>query len=315
MILHTFNIRDREVNLEIGLWFLFGVSFDSPTLAFMFGPLELNFYPVQAKAEWDWLYRRFHIWRRYWLVLNTDSQLLFGVLPYADHLAFYFGLFELSIERGCHCCWPGSERYRDERKLKWKSQVVRGTFADRTFDVDFWQSEGDETIFDAAWEMVQLADQAKGSPVADKPPFRELLRLLKKHRTRYLIVGDYGVMKHTEPIYTDQMDIWIEPTPKNAKRAHRALVEFGASMPELTVDELAQPHKVFRFGVVPARVDVATTIDAVAFPEAWKNRAESALDGIPVFVISLQDLIRNKAASNLDTDRLHLKRLRKYGRR
>jgi hypothetical protein len=35
------------------------------------------------------------------------------------------------------------------------SRVVRGGFPDREFDVVFWQEQGDEAIFDAAWEMVQ----------------------------------------------------------------------------------------------------------------------------------------------------------------
>jgi len=25
---------------------------------------------------------------------------------------------------------------------------------DRTFDLDFWQAQGDEAIFDAAWQMI-----------------------------------------------------------------------------------------------------------------------------------------------------------------
>jgi hypothetical protein len=56
-----------------------------------------------------------------------------------------------------------------------------------------------------------------------------------------------------------------------------------------------------------------TTIDAVTFIEAWKNRVETHLSGIPISIISLQDLIRNKEAASRDTDQLHLKRLRSYG--
>jgi hypothetical protein len=65
--------------------------------------------------------------------------------------------------------------------------------------------------------------------------------------------------------------------------------------------------------MAPARVDVMTTIDAVTFIEAWKNRVETHLSGIPISIISLQDLIRNKEAASRDTDQLHLKRLRSYG--
>jgi predicted nucleotidyltransferase len=197
------------------------------------------------------------------------------------------------------------------------SRVIRGAFPDRRFDVDFWQQQGDEAIFEAAWELVGLAAEIKGSrlePEARFPDFtKDLLRLFNQHRVRCLIVGGYAVMKYTEPFYTKDMDIWVEPEAENAKRAYRALVEFGAPMADLTADDLTQPHVVFQFGMAPARVDVMTTIDAVTFPEAWKNRVETHLSGIPISIISLQDLIRNKEAASRDSDRLHLKRLREYG--
>ena len=39
------------------------------------------------------------------------------------------------------------------------SRVVRGEFPDRQFDVDFWQQQGDEAIFSAAWDMVLMSEE------------------------------------------------------------------------------------------------------------------------------------------------------------
>lgn len=194
------------------------------------------------------------------------------------------------------------------------SRVVRGGFPDREFDVTFWQQRGDEAIFEAAWEMVGLAEEFKGSNVELKPDFKDLLRLLNHNKVSYLIVGGYAVMKYTEPFYTKDMDIWIDPAPENATRAYAALVKFGAPLAGLTVHNLTQPHVVFQFGMAPVRVYVMTTIDAVTFPEAWKDRVETHLSDIPIYAISLQHLIRNKEAANRDSDRLHLERLLKYGK-
>jgi hypothetical protein len=33
----------------------------------------------------------------------------------------------------------------------------RARFPDRSFDIEFWQVQGDEAIFAAAWEMVEGA--------------------------------------------------------------------------------------------------------------------------------------------------------------
>ncbi len=44
---------------------------------------------------------------------------------------------------------------------KWKTRLVRGEFPGRDFDMEFWQEQGDEAIFRAAWEMVELAQELK----------------------------------------------------------------------------------------------------------------------------------------------------------
>jgi hypothetical protein len=44
---------------------------------------------------------------------------------------------------------------------KWKTRLVEGSFPDREFDIDFWQEQGAEAIFSAAWEMVELAEEIK----------------------------------------------------------------------------------------------------------------------------------------------------------
>src|SRR5581483_2393452 len=44
---------------------------------------------------------------------------------------------------------------------EFKTRVVRGKPADRLFDIEFWQSQGDEAIFAAAWEMICMVEQSK----------------------------------------------------------------------------------------------------------------------------------------------------------
>ena len=42
---------------------------------------------------------------------------------------------------------------------KWKTRLVERGFPNRSFDIEFWQEQGDEAIFAAAWEMVELAEE------------------------------------------------------------------------------------------------------------------------------------------------------------
>jgi hypothetical protein len=55
----------------------------------------------------------------------------------------------------------GSREFRAHRCApNWKTRLVEGAFPDRQFDLEFWQEQGDEAIFRAAWEMVELAEEA-----------------------------------------------------------------------------------------------------------------------------------------------------------
>ena len=59
----------------------------------------------------------------------------------------------------------------------WKTRLVEGHFPDRTFDVEFWQEQGDEAIFSAAWEMVELSEEVKNGR---KPTLQRTTTALKR---------------------------------------------------------------------------------------------------------------------------------------
>jgi hypothetical protein len=71
----------------------------------------------------------------------------------------------------------------------------------------------------------------------------------------------------------------------------------------------------FQVGQPPARVDILQRIDGLTFDEAWQNRIEGLLDReVQVYVISKDDLIRNKVASGREQDVLDVKKLRAAGK-
>ena len=45
------------------------------------------------------------------------------------------------------------------KKPEWKTRLVQRDFPDRSFDIEFWQEQGDEAIFAAAWELVAFAEE------------------------------------------------------------------------------------------------------------------------------------------------------------
>ncbi len=48
--------------------------------------------------------------------------------------------------------------------------------------------------------------------------FRELLQIFRDAQVRYLIIGGYAVIKHAEPRYTKDLDLWVSPDSENAER-------------------------------------------------------------------------------------------------
>lgn len=59
----------------------------------------------------------------------------------------------------------------------WKTRLVEDEFPDRSFDIEFWQEQGDEAIFAAAWELVELAEEVR---IGKKPTFARTATALKQ---------------------------------------------------------------------------------------------------------------------------------------
>jgi len=60
---------------------------------------------------------------------------------------------------------------------EWKTRLVENGFPDRQFDIEFWQGQGDDAIFAAAWEMVELAEEVQHGR---KPTLQRTATTLKR---------------------------------------------------------------------------------------------------------------------------------------
>jgi hypothetical protein len=145
--------------------------------------------------------------------------------------------------------------------------------------------------------------------MATNPDFRDLFSALSAEAAEFLVVGAHAVMVYTSPRYTKDLDVWIRPSPGNAARVHRALAAFGAPMAELSVDDLAAPGTMFQIGVEPNRIDVITSIEAVSFDDAWARRVRSTYGGVPIHILSKEDLLTNKRALGRPRDLEDVRRL------
>jgi len=139
--------------------------------------------------------------------------------------------------------------------------------------------------------------------------FKEFLRLLNAHKVEYLLIGGYAVGYHGYPRATADMDIWVAVHPVNAERIVAALKEFGFDLPDLSPELFLREWQIIRLGAPPVRIEIATTISGVEFPECYAERIEDTLDGVPANLISLKHLKQNKKASGRHQDLADLEHL------
>lgn len=132
--------------------------------------------------------------------------------------------------------------------------------------------------------------------------FVEMLSALHVAGADYLVVGAYALAAHGLPRATGDLDLWVRPTPDNARRVHAALHAFGAPLADLTVDDLVSPDLVFQIGVAPARIDILTGVSGLRFEEAWPGRITVRIASLDVPVLGREALLRNKRAAGRPRD-------------
>jgi hypothetical protein len=141
--------------------------------------------------------------------------------------------------------------------------------------------------------------------------FKDLLRALNANAAKYIIIGAHALGVHLEPRTTKDLDLFVRSDPENARAVFRALAQFGAPLQGMSEADFSD-GTTFQIGVPPDRIDILQRIDGVTFDEAWKNRIEGTIDGeVPAYVMSKDDLIRNKLAAGREQDLLDVKRLKK----
>ena len=86
--------------------------------------------------------------------------------------------------------------------------------------------------------------------------FRDLLAEFNARQVEFLLVGAHALAAHGHVRATQDLDVWVRPSPENATRVIEALRVFGAPLHDLTEKDLSTPGLVFQIGVEPIRIDV-----------------------------------------------------------
>ena len=130
---------------------------------------------------------------------------------------------------------------------------------------------------------------------------KKLLRLLVGHKVKFLIIGAWAFPAYGYTRNTFDIDIFFNPTKANVKRLVTVLKEIGYDgVEELTTEELLKKKTLFRQYVLDT--DIHPFVAGTEFREVWKTKKEIEIQGIKVFVPSLESLIVMKRAAGRKKD-------------
>jgi hypothetical protein len=141
--------------------------------------------------------------------------------------------------------------------------------------------------------------------------FKDALQCLLDEGARFLVVGGYAVIHYTQPRFTKDLDLWLEPNSENAAAVARAFRRFGLPLIEITEADLALPGTQFMAGVPPNAIDFITTCSHLEFGPCWDAREIVPIEDLSVPYLSRTHLIAAKEQLARDQDKIDLRLLRR----
>ena len=144
-----------------------------------------------------------------------------------------------------------------------------------------------------------------------------IIRLLGRHRVRYVLIGGLAAVTHGAPLVTQDVDVCYARDSDNLERLADALREAHA---ELRGAEPGLPFRLdgktlargdaFTFTTEVGWLDIMATPSGVSgFEELARTATPFTLFGHEVLVASVDDLIRMKRAAGRPKDLLALEEL------
>ena len=130
--------------------------------------------------------------------------------------------------------------------------------------------------------------------------FKEFIQCLNLNDVQYLLAGGWAVGMYGNPRATKDIDFLISIKNDNLKKLQKALLAFGA--PPVDTECLREKGSVIRIGSSPIQIDIISEADGIDIDDCFARKETINVEGIGIFVISREDLIKNKRASGRSMD-------------
>lgn len=141
----------------------------------------------------------------------------------------------------------------------------------------------------------------------------EMFLSLSKNHVKYLLIGGLVSIIYGVPRTTVDIDIAIEPSPRNIQKTVKALSQLGLVAESERVDEiLGLGGTTF---VNDLQIDVLTDLKGTSFSKLWGNRKSVIYKQIRIAVVGLEDHVGMLKRMGRPQDLEDLSQLRKLHHR
>ena len=140
--------------------------------------------------------------------------------------------------------------------------------------------------------------------------FKDFIRCLNSNDVCYLLVGGWAVGFYGNPRATKDIDFLVANDSGNLAKLQKALAVFGS--PAVDMERFKEKGRVIRLGSSPIQIDIINTADGIDIVECYPRKEIIKVEEIEVYVISKDDLVKNKKASGRSMDIADAERLEKY---
>jgi predicted nucleotidyltransferase len=150
--------------------------------------------------------------------------------------------------------------------------------------------------------------------VSDAPErpldLRELFRVLAEHGVDYLVIGGVAAQVHGRRRTTKDLDVTPAPDAENIRRLAAALValdahpvELGPGAPTPTAEQLHAAPVVPPLATQHGELHILNEVPGATAYAGMRSRALTTdLDGTPVHIVAVDDLIRMKQTAGRPSD-------------
>jgi hypothetical protein len=144
--------------------------------------------------------------------------------------------------------------------------------------------------------------------------FEEVLDTFYREKVNYMDVGGYAVNFHGYERNTSDLDIWVKPTDENLHHVTSALTSLGFdqdSVDHISKFDVSKPF-LFHIGSKPNDIEVFNFVTGVKYEDAEPHKILFDYSSkIPIYFISIRDLIINKMLTGRSQDKLDVEMLQR----